>query len=151
MEPIHKVTSLDYSLIHKLKMHQKIYKGGNLLTNNNNQDNFNELNTRDMDKKPRVDDSFEEEFSAPLTPARNDFIIDEEPENEVYFQGTSIIGWASLILSVLALFMMPIILGGAGIIFGFVARSRDAEWLGNIAIVVGIIAILGALLIRPLL
>lgn len=58
-------------------------------------------------------------------------------------------GWFAVALSVLAFFLLPIILGAAGIIFGFMARQRNARTLGNIAIIVGIIAILGRIFVLP--
>lgn len=92
---------------------------------------------------------FDEEFSEPLVPPVDQEIPTEDPREEIYFQSTSFIGWISLILSFVGLFTMPVLFASAGIIFGFIARNRDAEWLGNIAIVLGIIAIISAFFIRP--
>lgn len=58
-------------------------------------------------------------------------------------------GWFAIVLSVLSFFWMPIVLGAAGIILGIVARNRGAQTLGNIAIVVGGLAIVARLLITP--
>jgi len=92
---------------------------------------------------------FDEEFAEPLTPRLDENYTDEPSNNEVFFHATSFVGWLSLIISFIALFTMPILFGSGGIILGFIARSRDAEWLGNIAIVLGIIAIISAFFIRP--
>ncbi|PJW22074.1 DUF4190 domain-containing protein [Geobacillus thermodenitrificans] len=59
------------------------------------------------------------------------------------------IGWTALALSIIALFMWPILLGAAGIIVGFIARRRGAETLGAWAIGIGVIAILVRLFIMP--
>lgn len=59
------------------------------------------------------------------------------------------IGWIAVILSVLAFFMMPILLGAIGIILGFVARNRGVTTLGNTAIAAGAVAIAIRLLIMP--
>lgn len=74
---------------------------------------------------------------------------EERTNNDVDSQASSIPGWIAIALSILSFFMMPIILGGAGIIVGFIARNRDSEWLGNTAIVAGAISILIALFVRP--
>lgn len=62
----------------------------------------------------------------------------------------SFVGWAGLALAILSFFVLPVVLGGAGIIVGFIARMRDATWLGNTAIAVGIISIVIALFIVPM-
>lgn len=74
---------------------------------------------------------------------------EDRTNNDVQSQASSITGWIAIALSILSFFMMPIILGGAGIIVGFIARNRDSEWLGNTAIVAGAISILITLFIRP--
>lgn len=60
-------------------------------------------------------------------------------------------GWAGIALAIISLFVWPIILGTASIIFGFVARSRDADTLGNIAIGLGAISLILTLFIVPFL
>ncbi|MBO8156075.1 MAG: DUF4190 domain-containing protein [Bacillaceae bacterium] len=50
-------------------------------------------------------------------------------------------GWTAIFLSFFAFFIMPIILGVAGILVGMTARRRGAETLGNIAVVAGGIAV----------
>jgi hypothetical protein len=59
------------------------------------------------------------------------------------------LGWVALALSIISLFMMPIILGAAGIIVGFIARRRGAETLGAWAIGIGIVSIIVKLFILP--
>lgn len=58
-------------------------------------------------------------------------------------------GWFALALSVIAFFLLPFVLGAAGIVLGFMARQRNARTLGNVAIVVGLIAVFGRLLLVP--
>ena len=58
-------------------------------------------------------------------------------------------GWIAIVLSVLSFFFWPVVLGIAGIIVGIVARTRNAEWLGNVAIVAGAVSLLLALVVRP--
>lgn len=61
----------------------------------------------------------------------------------------SVYGWIGIALSVISFFMMPVILGAAGIILGFVSRSRGADALGNTAIAAGAISILITLFVIP--
>ncbi|MDQ0975829.1 hypothetical protein QFZ31_005707 [Neobacillus niacini] len=58
-------------------------------------------------------------------------------------------GWAALALSILSLFVMPILFGAAGIVLGFVARRRGAESLGAWAIGIGAISIIVGIFILP--
>ncbi|WP_442785802.1 hypothetical protein [Lentibacillus sp. Marseille-P4043] len=58
-------------------------------------------------------------------------------------------GWIALALSIVSFFWLPIILGGAGIIIGFIARSRGANTLGNTAIIAGAVSIIISLFILP--
>src|SRR5690625_99856 len=73
--------------------------------------------------------SEDEEFSTEFT--ADDSMINSEFKEDVDNQATNVMGWAAVILSVLSLFFMPILFGGAGIIVGFISRNREAEWLGN--------------------
>lgn len=79
----------------------------------------------------------------------DDRINPDRKDDDIGAQARSVPGWIALALSILSFFIMPIILGGAGIIVGFIARNRDSEWLGNTAIVAGAISILIALFVRP--
>ncbi|AXI09471.1 hypothetical protein CV093_11915 [Oceanobacillus sp. 143] len=58
-------------------------------------------------------------------------------------------GWIGIALSVISFFMWPFVLGAAGIILGFVSRSKGADTLGNIAIAAGVISIIMTLFFRP--
>jgi hypothetical protein len=59
------------------------------------------------------------------------------------------IGWAALALSILSLFVMPILFGAVGIVLGFVARRRGAEGLGAWAIGIGAVSIIVGIFILP--
>lgn len=74
---------------------------------------------------------------------------DKQSRDEGYYD--QIIGWFALILSVISFFIMPIILGAAGIIVGIYARHRGASILGNIAIVLGVLSIIIRLFVFPFL
>lgn len=87
--------------------------------------------------------SRDEEIAQELTPE------DIEENDGSAIESNNTIGWIAIALSVISLFIMPVILGATGIIVGFVSRNRGSEWLGNTAIAVGIISILFSLFIRP--
>ncbi|TYR82392.1 DUF4190 domain-containing protein [Priestia megaterium] len=58
-------------------------------------------------------------------------------------------GRFALVLSILSLFFLPIILGAAGIILGFIARRRGAYTLGAWAIGIGAVSIIMGTFILP--
>ncbi|MCH1624949.1 DUF4190 domain-containing protein [Fredinandcohnia quinoae] len=58
-------------------------------------------------------------------------------------------GWLALALSIISLFVMPVIMGAAGIIIGFIARRRGATGLGAWAIGIGAISIIVGIFILP--
>ncbi|MEQ6387893.1 hypothetical protein RZN22_00975 [Bacillaceae bacterium S4-13-58] len=98
-------------------------------------------------------DDFDEEIAQEVAIDRKDFphepIRNQEKETEMKSDVPVGWGWTGVILSFLSFFMMPVILGAAGIISGFVARRRGANTLGNTAIVVGVISIVLSLFFAP--
>lgn len=89
----------------------------------------------------RKNHSRDEEYAAEL--AADDYDANDNPEV------ISMYGWIGLALSVISFFMWPVVLGLAGIVLGFVSRSKGANVLGNIAITVGVISILISLFMLP--
>jgi hypothetical protein len=86
-----------------------------------------------------------EEFSAEL-------MVEEEDELErkdSHHEPVTVYGWIGIILSVLSFFAMPLILGAAGIILGFISRNRGANTLGNIAIIAGAVSVLFSVFLWP--
>lgn len=71
-----------------------------------------------------------------------------EAEREDAGEGTGV-GWGALILSILSLFFLPVLLGAAGVILGFIARRRGASTLGAWAIGIGIVSIVIGVFILP--
>lgn len=108
-----------------------------------------------MEVPPNVDNPLqappnstrEEELATEIT-ADDRREVDRSDDDEG-IQANNVMGWIALILSIASYFMMPVILGGAGIILGFIARNRGASTLGNTAIVAGIVSILITLFILP--
>ncbi|WP_226036918.1 DUF4190 domain-containing protein [Aquibacillus saliphilus] len=81
------------------------------------------------------------EFNRPITSG--------EQETEMKSEVKTGFGWLAVILAVISFFIMPVILGAAGIIFGFVSKSRGADTLGNTAIIAGGISIVITLFVAP--
>ncbi len=101
------------------------------------------------DRQAFVPDHRRDEETASEITDFDDKIIDRDNDVDVGNQVGNIPGWIGLALAVLSFFMMPIILGGAAIIVGFIARRRDATWLGNTAITLGVISIIVRLFFIP--
>jgi len=59
------------------------------------------------------------------------------------------LGWTGVVLSILAFFIYPVFLGIAGAIFGYIGYRQGAQTLGIWAMVLGGLAVLGALLFSP--
>lgn len=74
----------------------------------------------------------------------------EEERSDVMGMSGRGLGFLGLVLSILSLFFMPVILGAAGIIVGFIARKRGATGLGAWAIGIGIVSIVVGLFVLPL-
>ncbi|MDL4841528.1 DUF4190 domain-containing protein [Aquibacillus rhizosphaerae] len=92
----------------------------------------------------------DEEIAQELT--ANEFnrpIKSAEKETEMKSEVKTGFGWLALVLAALSFFVMPIVLGAAGIIFGFIAKGRGADTLGNTAIIAGAISIVITLFIAP--
>ena len=58
------------------------------------------------------------------------------------------LAWSALALSILSLFILPVLFGAAGIVLGFVARRKGSA-IGSWAIGIGTISILVGLFILP--
>nr|WP_263325709.1 DUF4190 domain-containing protein [Neobacillus sp. Marseille-Q6967] len=83
----------------------------------------------------------------PIAPRRNQEGTQQNAQNKA--QAGTGIGWAALALSILSLFVMPILFGAAGIVLGFIARRRGAEGLGAWAIGIGALSIIVGMFILP--
>jgi hypothetical protein len=59
------------------------------------------------------------------------------------------VGAFAIVLSIISLFFLPVILGAAGIIVGFIARRNGATGLGNWAIGIGALSIILTLFFSP--
>lgn len=59
------------------------------------------------------------------------------------------IGITALIVSILSLFILPLLMGIAGVIIGVVARGKGAKSLGTWAIIIGALSIVISIFILP--
>lgn len=73
----------------------------------------------------------------------------DEDDARERVEGGAGIGTVALALSILSLFVLPILFGAAGIVLGFVARRRGAEGLGAWAIGIGAVSIVIGIFILP--
>lgn len=91
------------------------------------------------------DSSRNEEFAAEITADDYELKSDEGNHGETI----TMYGWIGIALSVISFFIWPVVLGAAGIILGFISRSRGADTLGNIAIAAGAVSIIVSLFFAP--
>jgi hypothetical protein len=112
--------------------------------------------------RDRNESDYREETAAELATVRGDMTL---PENEGpraidrdharsrderhVREGGKATGVIAIILSVLSLFILPVLFGVAGIIVGFIARRQGANSLGNWAIGIGIVSIVISLFFAP--
>lgn len=75
--------------------------------------------------------------------------VRDEPDEDSRESGASGIGMTGLGLSILSLFLMPYLIAPIGMVLGYLAYRRNSRTLGAWAMIVGAIAILGALIIYP--
>ncbi|MRG86611.1 hypothetical protein [Salinibacillus xinjiangensis] len=110
---------------------------------NSNFDGAEDLDIREQKR--------EEEFAAEAAIGADELNRVRAGERETHMEedGEAGWGWAAIILSVLAFFMWPLVMGIAGIVVGVMAKRRGADTLGNIAIVAGIAAIVINLILAP--
>jgi hypothetical protein len=96
------------------------------------------------------DDDFMEESAAEITAPYRENVNNREDNRATDGEGTGRgIGWLALALSIISLFALPVLMGAAGIILGFIARRRGAEALGAWAIGIGAVSIIVGVFILP--
>ncbi|WP_462412522.1 hypothetical protein [Neobacillus sp. Marseille-QA0830] len=88
------------------------------------------------------------EIAAPVPVSRR-ITQSTENNNQKTKTAASGLGTLAIVLSILSLFVMPILFGAAGIILGFVARRRGADTLGAWAIGIGAVSIIIGIFILP--
>ena len=93
------------------------------------------------EERKNINHSRDEEYAAEY--------VSDAPTTKDNQETVSMYGWIGVALSIISFFMWPLVFGAAGIILGFVSRSKGADSLGNIAIGAGAISILISLFIIP--
>ncbi|MEH7224545.1 DUF4190 domain-containing protein [Bacillus sp. JJ1566] len=100
-----------------------------------------------------ADSSYNEEtaaeVAAPINYGTTRREANYEGDNTQDRAGGAGLGWLALALSIISLFVMPVLLGAAGIIIGFIARRRGATGLGAWAIGIGAVSIIVGIFILP--
>ncbi|GAY76404.1 hypothetical protein NBRC111894_1958 [Sporolactobacillus inulinus] len=109
----------------------------------------------DKDHNHKTDSTYDkqnaynnEEYARELAADQYDPEADRDHGDRRVMEGGKGIGWLGLICSVIALFFLPIVLGIAGIIIGYIALRQGARALGGWAIGIGCLAVLIQLLRR---
>lgn len=96
-----------------------------------------------------VQNKYNEETAAELTTPMalgSDFERDTAEETNA---SGKILGYSALALSILSLFIVPVLFGAAGIVLGFVARRRGTDALGTWAIGIGAVSIIVGIFVLP--
>ncbi|CAN2248357.1 conserved hypothetical protein expressed in germinating spores [Bacillus subtilis] len=102
----------------------------------------------------RDNDGFFEETAAEIaepyraTDRSNDRDNDRSDGNVNEGEGRGI-GYIALALSIISLFVLPVLLGAAGIIVGYIARRRGAQGLGAWAMGIGVVSLVLGIFIIP--
>ncbi|WP_327967113.1 hypothetical protein [Bacillus xiapuensis] len=85
------------------------------------------------------------EIAAPVPVTRRREVDDVRGRAE----GGTGTGYVALALSILSLFVLPILFGAAGIVLGFIARARGAAGIGAWAIGIGVVSLIIGIVILP--
>jgi hypothetical protein len=119
---------------------------------NPERDRFNALDYKGITPLDQeIESDFETETAAEIAAPvnlRRDHAGVGRDDDEVVSGGKGT-GFLALALSIISLFMLPVILGAAGIIVGFIARRRGANGLGAWAIGIGIVSLILGIFITP--
>lgn len=83
-------------------------------------------------------DKYDAEAAAEMAPD-NRYLM--STENRSIEAGAGV-GWLAIVFSVIALFFLPIIMGVAGIVVGYIAYREGAKTLGSWAVGLGLAAII---------
>ncbi len=95
--------------------------------------------------REKYDEEVATEFTTPMTLSRG-YETDEGTEKE---SAGRLLGYSALALSILSLFILPVLMGAAGIVLGFVARRRGSGMLGAWAIGIGAVSVVVGLFVLP--
>lgn len=91
-------------------------------------------------------ESYDEEIASELTTEETHWQQREEEHDDTQGKG---VGTMALVLSITSLFFVPLLLGPAGVICGFIAMRKGARALGIWAMAVGVISVASTLIFSP--
>lgn len=114
-------------------------------------DREEEIGFHDTQATNLVTEDYREETATEIAAPLSIRDVDTYERDEVEERSTSgsVMGYSALALSILSLFILPVILGAVGIVLGFVARRRGAETLGAWAIGVGAVSLIIGIFVLP--
>ncbi|KAB2338535.1 DUF4190 domain-containing protein [Cytobacillus depressus] len=106
-----------------------------------------EIGEKDQYRAADYNEETSAEIAAPMSFDRDrDVVNDVDRETETAGRG---MGIAGLVLSIISLFVFPVLFGAVGIVLGFIARRRGALSLGSWAIGIGVVSIVVGMFILP--
>ncbi len=74
---------------------------------------------------------------------------DERPSDEAIQQKKPVIGYVAILLSIISLFLYPVIFGLMGFMAGISALKRRIRFLGIPAVMIGLFSVLAGLFVYP--
>ncbi|MBM4762309.1 hypothetical protein GNT69_08355 [Bacillus sp. B15-48] len=100
------------------------------------------------ERAPGADEETAAEIAVPIENGRASQVEYDTPEMEG--AGGGVWAFSGLAVSILSLFVLPIILGITGVVLGFVARNRrGANGVANWAIGIGALSIIIGMFVLP--
>ncbi|MDM5298759.1 DUF308 domain-containing protein [Bacillus pumilus] len=107
---------------------------------------------REIDTQFSHDDGYLEETAAEITEPyqasrdREDRHVRDQVGDKSGGKG---IGYTALAIAIISLFVMPVLLGVAAIVVGYMARRKGAQGLGGWSIGIGIVSVILGIFITP--
>ncbi|MGE7215893.1 DUF308 domain-containing protein [Priestia koreensis] len=116
---------------------------------------YDEHKRYERDIKDHEPDFMEEtaaEYAVPTTAREREYDRDLDRDHDIDRDGAEegkVYGYLAIAAAILSLFFLPVILGAAGIILGFIARRKGAHALGAWSIGIGIVSLVIGIFILP--
>lgn len=128
---------------------EKDYQYNGSFNRSDNRDNPENKGTPEIEKDNVFHEETAAELSAPVILKRDREYKSVDTRGDGRVNEGKGIGYLGIALSIISLFMLPVILGAAGIIVGFIARRRGAKTLGAWAIGIGAASLVLGIFILP--
>lgn len=109
-------------------------------------------NDREIDTHFSNDDGYLEETAAEIAEpyqASRDREDRRERDHVGNDSGSKGIGYTALAIAIISLFVLPVLLGVAAIVVGYIARRKGAHALGAWSIGIGIVSVILGIFITP--